>query len=87
MTLTLYSKDDCVYCDIMRERLTEWGVEFEEVKVPEVPEAKEMFRRLGLKTVPQLFCGEHHLNASINTGDMTKDLLAQKMREVSGRSD
>ena len=53
--ITVYSKNNCPFCVQAKSLLQLKGVEFEEVKIDEVPEAREFIMAEGHKTVPQIY--------------------------------
>jgi glutaredoxin len=55
MTLTIYSKNHCPYCDQAKALLKSKGIDFVEVKIDEDEQAKEFIVSKGHRTVPQLY--------------------------------
>jgi glutaredoxin 3 len=53
--ITVYSKNNCQFCVQAKNLLKMKGVEFEEVKIDEVPEAREKLIAEGHKAVPQIY--------------------------------
>ena len=53
--ITVYSKNNCPYCVQAKSLLQLKGVEFEEVKIDETPEAREFVLAEGHRTVPQIY--------------------------------
>jgi glutaredoxin 3 len=53
--ITVYSKNNCPFCVQAKNLLKVKGVEFEEIKVDEVPEAREFIVGEGHKAVPQIY--------------------------------
>ena len=53
--ITVYSKNNCPFCVQAKSLLQLKGVEFEEVKIDEVPEAREFVVGEGHRTVPQIY--------------------------------
>lgn len=53
--LTVYSKANCPFCVQAKNLLTLKGVEFEEVRIDENPEAREFILSEGHRTVPQIY--------------------------------
>lgn len=56
--LTIYSKNNCQQCDQVKALLTTKGVEFNEVKVDQDPEARNFLLAQGHRSVPQLYLNE-----------------------------
>lgn len=55
--ITVYSKDNCPFCDRAKQLLTSRGVEYTEINVSENPDAREFLIDQGLRSVPQIFKG------------------------------
>ena len=55
--LTVYSKNDCPYCDRAKALLESKGVPFTEVNIENDPESRQMLLDQGLRSVPQIFHG------------------------------
>mgnify|MGYP000190368809 CR=1 FL=1 len=53
--ITVYSKNNCPFCVQAKSLLQLKGIEFEEVKIDETPEAREFVLAEGHRTVPQLY--------------------------------
>lgn len=53
--LTVYSKNNCPFCDQAKGLLKLKGIQFEEIKVDEVPTAREFIVNEGHRTVPQIY--------------------------------
>lgn len=50
--ITVYSKHNCVQCEMTKEFLKANKVEFEEINVEENEEALEVIKEKGFKTLP-----------------------------------
>ena len=55
MTLTVYSKNHCPYCDQAKALLKNKGFAFEEIKIDEDADAREFVMSQGHRTVPQIY--------------------------------
>lgn len=53
--LTVYSKNNCPFCVQAKNLLTLKQIAFEEVKIDEVPSAREFIVAEGHRTVPQIY--------------------------------
>jgi glutaredoxin 3 len=53
--ITVYSKNNCPFCVQAKNLLKLKGITFEEVKIDEVPEAREFVVGEGHRTVPQIY--------------------------------
>jgi len=57
MTLTVYTRNDCPYCDRAKTLLDSKGVDYHSINVEEAPDAREFLLDQGLRSVPQIFNG------------------------------
>lgn len=53
--ITVYSKNNCPFCVQAKNLLALKGVAYEEVKIDEIPEAREKLVAEGHRTVPQIY--------------------------------
>ncbi len=53
--ITVYSKNNCPFCDRAKALLESKGVEYKVVNIEEVPDARELLVDQGLRSVPQIF--------------------------------
>lgn len=53
--ITVYSKNNCPYCEQAKNLLTLKGVEYTVVKIDEDPTAREFVISEGHRTVPQIY--------------------------------
>ena len=53
--ITVYSKNNCPFCVQAKNLLKLKGFEYEEIKIDEVPEAREFVLAEGHRTVPQIY--------------------------------
>ena len=56
--LTVYSKNNCPFCDKAKYLLETNGFEYEEIKIDENPEAREWLIGQGHRSAPQIYLGE-----------------------------
>jgi len=75
--LTVYTKNDCMYCDMMKSKLDIWGYKYNVVNIQEDAAAKAYILSKGHKVVPQLYYGNNHVNPNINTEEYTQNILEQ----------
>jgi glutaredoxin len=54
MMLTVYSKDNCPFCDRAKNLLKLKGIRFQEVRVDLDAQAKQFIIEQGHRTVPQI---------------------------------
>jgi glutaredoxin 3 len=57
MKLTVYTKDDCPFCDMAKALLESKGIEYTTVNVGVLTEARDYLVEQGLRSVPQIFNG------------------------------
>jgi glutaredoxin 3 len=55
--LTVYSKNNCPFCDRAKQLLESKGVTYNEVNIELDPESRQMLLDKGLRSVPQIFHG------------------------------
>jgi glutaredoxin len=78
--LRLYTKNDCVYCDVMKEKLAEWGVtEYNLINVSVNDIGLNYLKSQGLRTVPQLMIDDVSLNAGIDTREFTREQFFDRL--------
>ena len=53
--ITVYSKNNCPFCDKAKGLLKLKGIAFNEIKTDEVPEAREFVISNGHRSVPQIY--------------------------------
>ena len=76
--LILYTQPNCVYCDMMKSKLDEWGYKYEVIDIQKYESAKTFIvLDEGHKTVPQLYYGKTNVNRNVNTEEFTQSILEQ----------
>ena len=53
--ITVYSKNNCPFCDRAKALLESKGIEFKTVMMEDTPDAREFLMDQGLRSVPQIF--------------------------------
>lgn len=53
--ITVYSKNNCPFCEQAKALLTKKDIPFDVIKIDENPEAREWLMAQGHRTVPQLY--------------------------------
>jgi len=81
--LILYTQDRCNWCDRLKEKLKEWGHTYTEINIKHDQAAKDMMRRNGHSTVPQLYYDGRDMMKGHSTG-LTEDILIERMDESWG---
>lgn len=86
--LILYTQPNCVYCDMMKSKLDEWGYKYEVIDIQKYESAKAFIvLDEGHKTVPQLYYGKTNVNRNVTTEEFTQNILEQyigHLDEVKG---
>jgi glutaredoxin 3 len=59
--ITVYTKDNCPFCDMAKSLLETRGVEYRTVNVSEQSEARDYLIENGHRSVPQIFRGTTHI--------------------------
>ena len=57
MTLTVYTKNNCPFCDRAKTLLESRGVAYNTINLEQQPDAREFLVDQGLRSVPQIFNG------------------------------
>ena len=57
MTLTVYTKNHCPFCDRAKSLLESRGVAYNTINLEQQPDAREFLVDQGLRSVPQIFNG------------------------------
>jgi len=57
MTLTVYTKNNCPYCDRAKALLESKGVAYKSINIEEDQDARTFLVDQGLRSVPQVFNG------------------------------
>lgn len=55
--ITVYSKNNCPFCDRAKSLLESKGIVYEAINIEEHPDAREFLVDQGLRSVPQIFNG------------------------------
>jgi glutaredoxin len=64
--LTVYSKNNCPFCDRAKALLESKGVPFTEVNIENDAESRQMLLDKGLRSVPQIFHGYELIPGGFN---------------------
>lgn len=82
--VTIYSTPICPYCVRAKNLLKEKGQAYTEIDVSDPEERAKLIERAnGLRTVPQIFIGDHHVGGYDNlatldrSGELDKLLASQ----------
>jgi glutaredoxin len=76
--LTLYTQVNCVFCEIMKAKLDDWGYSYNVINVSEDISGREWLRSNNHRTVPQLYWNTKHLN-KVNTQELTEEILEAEL--------
>jgi glutaredoxin len=58
MTVKVYTKNACGYCNMAKNLLKSKDITFEEVNIEDHPEAREFVINEGHRTMPQIYINE-----------------------------
>ena len=59
--ITIYTKDNCQFCDMAKALLENRGVQYNTINVSEKSEARDFLIENGHRSVPQIFRGTTHI--------------------------
>lgn len=79
--LRIYTQPGCRFCDVMKQKLDEWGYKYTELNIKENTAALMFLKGQGHKTVPQLYINDTHVN-DVDTFDLSKEYLDQKLYQA-----
>ena len=83
MTITVYSKPACVYCDKAKALLTRLGYEYKENVVTKDISLPELFEELGkqVRTIPQITIDGKHIGGY---NELTEYFMEQGKNNFKG---
>jgi|TARA_B110000858_G_scaffold47819_1_gene55136 GrxC family glutaredoxin len=61
MTVKVYTKNACGYCNMAKNLLKSKNITFEEVNIDDQPEAREFVINEGHRTMPQIYINEKNV--------------------------
>lgn len=64
--LTIYSKNNCPFCDRTKQLLESKNVPFNEINIENDAESRQMLLDKGLRSVPQIFYGYELIPGGFN---------------------
>ena len=76
--LTLYTQVNCVFCEIMKAKLDDWGYSYNVINVSEDISGREWLRSNNHRTVTPLYWNTTHLN-KVNTQELTEEILEAEL--------
>lgn len=80
--LTVYSKENCPFCDRAKNLLKLKSIPFTEVRVDQDPEARQFIVERGHRTVPQIYLnGELFVENGYNGLSQMTDVAFQELKE------
>ena len=73
--VTVYSGENCPYCNAAKALLKSKNVEIEEFDIwKDAAKAKEMLQKTnGARTIPQIFIGNHHVGGNDQLQEANRD--------------
>jgi len=71
----IYTGDLCIHCNWAIELLNRKNIKFTEYNIAkDTVKREEMFKKSnGVKTVPQIFIGEHHVGGNVELQALERD--------------
>lgn len=80
--LTVYSKENCPFCDRAKNLLKLKSIPFTEIRVDQDPEARQFIVERGHRTVPQIYLnGELFVENGYNGLSQMTDVAFQELKE------
>ena len=81
--VVIYTGDLCIHCEWAIELLNRKNIKFTEYNIAQdMKKREEMLKRSnGVKTVPQIFIGEHHVGGNTELQALNRD---GKLRSLLG---
>lgn len=82
--LTVYSKANCPFCDQAKNLLKLKNIAYEEIRVDQIPEAREFIMAEGHRTVPQIYKdGKVFVEGGFQgLSKLTEDQLKEKLNAI-----
>jgi len=71
--ITVYTQDNCQYCDFIKSKLSTWGYTYQEVNIHKDSDTLAWMKSRGHRTVPQIYISEYNVNDGIDTVDLRKE--------------
>ncbi|MEO5971417.1 MAG: glutaredoxin domain-containing protein [Bdellovibrionia bacterium] len=70
----VYTMSNCPFCVRAKKLLTDRGIPFQEILVPEEDDAQweSLFKLSGLRTMPQIFAGDRLIGGFSHLADLDK---------------
>lgn len=59
MSITIYTRDNCVQCHATKRAMENRGVAFETINLDQHPDAADALRAEGFRQLPVVIAGEH----------------------------
>ena len=81
--LTIYSKNNCPFCDRAKQLLESKGVPYTEVNIEQDPESRQMLVDKGLRSVPQIFHGYELIPGGFNGLNSQPAEFFEKVKNAS----
>lgn len=60
MTVTVYTKNDCVQCDMTKRLMTREGIEYTEINLEQDADAMTRVKEMGYLAAPVIVAGSEH---------------------------
>lgn len=70
MDIKVYTKKNCIFCNMAKSLLNDLHVQYEEIDVTDKP---ELFAKLAMSSVPQIYAGDKCLWGYSEISDLNDD--------------
>ena len=77
---TIYGKQGCTYCDLSKDLLESYNIEFDYVDLGNDPEVLQEFKSKGFRTVPQVYYeGDLYTGSLVGGFDQMKQHIMENL--------
>jgi glutaredoxin 3 len=86
-SLTIYTMQQCPYCEAAKGLLKSRDIAFEEIKLSQSDDAawESLYRRSRMKTVPQIFAGERLIGGFSDLAALDKEDGLRSLKVIQGQ--
>ena len=79
----MYSKTDCIYCDMACELLDKSNIPYEKIMLDDVDKRREFFSKNNIQTVPQIYFDNQHIGGYTDLVKHLKPTInTERLRDV-----
>lgn len=79
--LKLYSQNNCIFCELLKENLSSWNIYYEEINISNDDDGKQFLKSQGHRFVPQLYLKNFNVNHNIDTKLFTESVFYDRLDE------